>query len=1220
MTHLFDLYNSLAHAKDFDKICISIASPEKIRSWSYGEIKTSSTISYRTLQPKNEGLFCAKTFGPIKNYECLCGKYQLLDHQGIVCEKCGVEVTLAKVRRERMGHIELAAPIAHLWYFKSLPSRIGLLLDMSLRELERVIYFSAYAVIDPGSTALKRGQLLSERAYLDAIETYGHHFDAQMGSAAIYELLRTLDFATEEEKLQDDIGLSYSEALRKILIKRLKLVRAMRHSHTQPEWMILKVLPVLPPDLRPLLSVIPIEGGGRFLMSGLNDLYKRVINRNNRIKHLLELKVPEVIMRNELRMLQEAVDSLLDNGRQHRVVTGTNKHPLQSLSDMIRGKQGRFRQTLLGKRVDYSGRAVIVVEPNLQLHQCGLPKEMALEIFKPFLFHMMQKRKLALSIAHAKKQVKQKIPKMWEILEEVVKEHPVLLNHLPTLSRLCIQAFEPVLVEGQAIQLHPLVAKAFNARFDGDQMTVHIPLTIEAQLESEVLMKANHNIFSPIDGKLQIAPSQEMVLGLSFMTKRRAGAYGEGMVFSDINEVQRAYETGAIDLQAAIQLSVSSYPLSVNSHLKSKFQSPVQNTDHQKQRVQTTVGRALLSQCLPEGLPYDSINRFLTKKKLSQLIYTCFHRLGLKKTMTFAEQLMHFGFTYATRAGISLSLEDIIITEQKTTLINEAKTQIDGIQKQYFEGLITKNQYDNKIIKTWAKTKDKMTDAVLNTLSKHSTQQTSFSRESRVGSKIDAPQIVETENALFMMIKAGGKNAEPICHLTGMRGLMVKANGSVFETPIMANFREGFDMHQYFISLYTSRKKFVSATLKTAYAGYLTRRLVDVAQDVVITEHDCGTKEGITLTALFCEGKVIQSLRERLLGRVVAEDIFISFKPVIKRNTLLDEKNVAYLEQMAIEQVKVRSPMTCQSQQGICVMCYGRDLARLQWINIGEAIGVIAAQSIGESCIQLSMRTPSPEEIATAATHHSNSIGDITNPLITNGITSGLFRIAELFEARIPVNSAILAPCAGIVRFSEETKSKYCFTITDKKGQIYEFYTPKWQHIKVSDSQKVQLCDVIVEGLLNPHDILRLKGINELVKYLIHEMQKVYKLHQISINDKHLEVMFHQMLRTVTIKSPGNTAFSSKDIVTYKQLREENQRVTENFSGRPATWRPNLSGITKVSLSTESYISAASLMDTTRVLLSGALNNKCDELRGIKENFIVGRLVPVGTGYRFSGK
>jgi DNA-directed RNA polymerase subunit beta' len=1218
MTHLFDLYNSLVHAKDFDKICISIASPEKIRSWSYGEIKTSSTLNYRTLQPTNEGLFCAKTFGPINNYECLCGKYQLLNHQGIVCERCGVEVTLAKVRRERMGHIELAAPIAHLWYFKSLPSRIGLLLDMSLRKLERVIYFSDYVVIDPGLTALKRGQLLSESAYLEAIKTYGNHFDARMGSGAIYELLRALDFATEEEKLQDEIGLSYSEALRKILIKRLKLVRAMRHSHTQPEWMVLKVLPVLPPDLRPLLSVIPIEGGGRFLMSGLNDLYKRVINRNNRVKRLLELKVPEVIMRNELRMLQEAVDSLLDNGRQHRAVTGTNKHPLQSLSDMIRGKQGRFRQTLLGKRVDYSGRAVIVVEPNLQLHQCGLPKEMALELFKPFLFHMMQKRKLAVSIAHAKKQVKQRIPKMWDILEEVVKDHPVLLNHMPTLSRLGIQAFEPVLVEGKTIQLHPLVAKTCNAQFDGDHMTVHIPLTIEAQLESYVLMKANHNIFSPIDGKLQIAPSQEMILGLSFMTKQRAGAYGEGMVFSDINEVQRAYETGAIDLQAAIQLSVSSYPLSVNSHLKSPFQSPVQNTAHQKQRVQTTVGRALLSQCLPEGLPYDSINRFLTKKKLSQLIYTCFHRFGLKKTIPFAEQLMHFGFTYATRAGISLSLEDIIITEQKTNLINKAKTQIDGIQKQYFEGLITKNQYDNKIIKTWAKTKDKMTDAVLNTLSKRSTQQTSFSRESRVGSTIDAPQTVETENALFMMTKAGGQNVESLCHLTGMRGLMIKPNGSVFETPILANFREGFDMHQYFISLYTSRKQFVSAMLKTAYAGYLTRRLVDVAQDVVITEQDCSTKKGITLTALVREGQVIKSLRERLLGRVVAEDIFISFKPVIKRNTLLDEKNVAYLEQMAVEQVKVRSPMTCQSQQGICVMCYGRDLARLQWINIGEAIGVIAAQSIGESCIQLSMRTPSPEEIAKAATHF-NYIGDIANPPITNGITSGLFRIAELFEARIPVNSAILAPCAGIVRFREETKSKHCFTITDKEGQIYEFYTPKWQRIKISDSQTVQLCDVIVEGLLDPHDILRLKGVNELAKYMIHEMQEVYELHHISINDKHLEVMIHQMLRTVTIKSPGNTAFSSYDIVTYKQLIEENQKVAE-FSGRPATWIPNLSGITKVSLSTESYLSAASLMDTTRVLFSGALNNKCDELRGIKENFIVGRLVPVGTGYRFLGK
>ncbi|MCK5524922.1 MAG: DNA-directed RNA polymerase subunit beta' [Thiomargarita sp.] len=1206
MENLFELFSNLSHIKDFDRICISIASPEKIRSWSYGEIETSDTINYRSLKPENNGLFCAKTFGPIKDYECLCGKYKLLNHQGIVCDKCGVEATLAKVRRERMGHIELAAPIAHFWYFKSLPSRIGLLLDLSLRDLERIIYFDAYIVIEPGSTRLKRGELLSEKTYFEALETYGNEFDARMGAEAIDLLLRATDLMTLKNILYDQINLSHSETLKKRLRKRLILVQSLLHSHTKPEWMVLKVLPVLPPDLRPLVSF----DSGRFISSDLNDLYRRVINRNNRTKRLLKLKVPEVIIRNELRMLQESVDALLDNGRRHRSFTGINKLSLHSLSDMIKGKQGRFRQNLLGKRVDYSGRSVIVVEPRLKWHQCGLPKEMAVELFKPFLFHLMQKR-LAISIKTARKLVEERKPEIWKILEEVVREHPVLLNLMPTLSRLGIQAFEPILIEGKAIQLHPLVGKVFNALFDGEQMVVHIPLTIEAQLESRVLMMSKQNLLSPVNSTPLIMPSLEMILGLYVITSQRAKADGEGKIFADINEVERAYENGVVNLQASIQLLLKE--------------------NAEKKRVKTTVGRAILSQCLPKKLPFDLINRPLTKKTFSELIHICYLRHSLKETIIFADQLMHFGFTLATRLGISFNLDDMPIAKQKRNLINKAKTQVNQIQKKYLKGLITNSQRDYNILNIWAKTKDKITDATLKTLSKSHKSSSAITPKTLMNSTTPKKNMIE--NILSLMIKAGVQNVTEISHLAGMRGLMIKPNGSIIKTPITANFREGLDIHQYFMTTSGTRKELMDSTFKGASAGYLTRRLVDVAQDVIITEQDCGTNQGITLKALMKEGQTIISLSERLLGRIVADDIFIldKKKPITNKNTLLDEKEIArILLHNEIKQVKVRSPITCESQNGLCAMCYGYDLARLQLINIGEAIGVIAAQSIGESCKKLIARSPSAEEIVKKLFDKSTdfsqldaiinvdddaNMGNIVSKKISNtyNIIYGLPRIADLFEARIPKKSAILAPRSGTIHFGKETKIKYRIIITDKNGQQDEFVVQKGRNFKVFDGQQVQFCDVIVDGELNPHDILSLKGLNEFVNDFINEMQEIYILHGISINDKHFEIILRQMLQTVTIENPGDTLFLSENIVKRTILIQENQRVIKN-GGLMATCQPNLLGITKASLSTESYISAASFMDTTRVLLNSAVNNKCDELRGVKENVIIGRLIPAGTG------
>ncbi|MDM8561258.1 DNA-directed RNA polymerase subunit beta' [Candidatus Parabeggiatoa sp. HSG14] len=1385
MKELLNLLNAIGHIKDFDKICIGLASPEKIRSWSYGEVKTAETINYRTFKPEHEGLFCARIFGPLKDYECVCGKYKLFKHKGIVCEKCGVETIQSKVRRERMGHIELATPIVHTWYLKSLPSRIGLLLDISLRDLERILYFETYVVIAPNLTPLKRGQLLSETTYQEAVESYGHKFDARIGGEAIYELLRTLDLAAEISRLREQINTTHSETLLKKYKKRLMLVQTFFRSKNRPEWMVLKVLPILPPDLRPLVAL----EGVRFATSDLNGLYRQVINRNNRIKHLLELNAPEVVIRNEIRMLQEAVDALFDNGRRNRTFTGTNKLPLHSLSDMIKGKQGRFRQHLLGKRVDYSGRSVIVVNPSLKLHQCGLPKEMALELFKPSLFHLLQKCGLAVSINVARELVERKIPEIWPILEEVVREHPVLLNRAPTLYRLGIQAFEPVLIEGKAIQLHPLVCKAFNANFDGDHMAVHVPLSLEAQMEARVLMMSDQNVVSPANGDVLIVPSQEMVLGLYFMTCEREGVCGEDMIFTDINEVERAYENGVVDLHASIFV---------------RF----------KKRVKTTVGRALLSKILPKDLSFDWINQCLTNEILTELINFCYHHVSLKETRYFVNHLMYFGFTYATRSGITLGIEDMIILKQKSTFIDEAFVEINNIQKQYIDGLITDSQRYNKTIDIWTQTNDKMTDAILNQLSENHLQNPRLSYDNSKKSKNKLlkkknTKTVTHKNTLHIMMDAGVQNPMQICQIVGMRGLMTKQDGSIIETPIIANFREGLNMHQYFLSTHGTRKSLADMALRTANAGYLTRRLVDVAQDVIIVEQDCATTEGLTLTALVKEenrasgksesNQIIESFRSKILGRVVAQDIFIGRqkKPAIQAGTLLDEVWVKRLEDLKFDSIKVRSPMTCQSEHGVCAMCYGRDLGRGQLVNIGEAIGVIAAQSIGESGTQLTMRTHHAGEIAkrTAAinfietrfkgtvkfykikllkplgkksrkkstvnsqfivvsqegevgiidergiecehhkipygatflvndldkvkvgqliatwephiypiitefsgyirfvnilegitvnreidentgrntlvvkdprqrpTHakdlppmlkivdkHGNdlkltekgqpitynlppytiinvedgakvNIGNIIARLPINipktcDITNSLFRVVDLFEARIPKEPAILAFRPGLISFGKDTKTKHRCIITDKNGQQEELSIPKWRLIKVCAGQQVEIGTVIVEGEQNLHDILHLKGINELVKYFINEMKKIYNNHDIKINDKHFEVIIRQMLRTVTVLESGDTPFLRGEFVTRNRLLKENQRI-KTQSGKPATWIPNLLGITKASLATESFISAASFMDTTRVLLTSTIKGRCDELRGLKENVIIGRLTPAGTGLAY---
>jgi DNA-directed RNA polymerase subunit beta' len=1360
MKDLLKLFKQHSPVEHFDSIKIGLASPEMIRAWSYGEVKKPETINYRTFKPERDGLFCAKIFGPVKDYECLCGKYKRLKHRGVVCEKCGVEVTQSKVRRERMGHIELASPTAHIWFLKSLPSRIGLMLDMTLREIERVLYFEAFVVIDPGMTPMQRGQLLTDELYLEAIEEHGDEFDARMGAEAVFELLRTIELPAEMVKIRGEMGATSSETKLKRLSKRLKLVESFIESGNKPEWMVLTVLPVLPPDLRPL---VPLDGG-RFATSDLNDLYRRVINRNNRLRRLLELNAPDIIVRNEKRMLQEAVDALLDNGRRGRAITGTNKRPLKSLADMIKGKQGRFRQNLLGKRVDYSGRSVIVVGPTLRLHQCGLPKKMALELFKPFIFQKLQLRGEASTIKAAKRLVEREGPEVWDILEEVIREHPVLLNRAPTLHRLGIQAFEPVLIEGKAIQLHPLVCTAFNADFDGDQMAVHVPLSLEAQLEARALMMSSNNILSPANGDPIIVPSQDVVLGLYYMTRERVGAKGEAMAFADSQEVHRAYESRSVDLQAKVRVRIKETLLVAGGGMEERIR-----------HVQTTVGRALLFEILPKGLSFDLINQDMTKKSISATINACYRALGLKDTVVFADHLMYTGFHYATRSGVSFGIDDIVIPEQKTKIVSAADVEVKEIQDQYASGLVTNGERYNKVVDIWSRANDQVAKAMMEKLGSEEavdikgqkTKQKSF-------------------NSIFMMADSGARgSAAQIRQLAGMRGLMAKPDGSIIETPITANFREGLNVLQYFISTHGARKGLADTALKTANSGYLTRRLVDVAQDLVVTEVDCGTSNGIAMSPLVEGGDVVEALGERVLGRVPAQDIL---KPgteevLIEKNTLLDEQHVRRMEHDGVDQINVRSPITCETRYGVCSTCYGRDLARGRSIAIGEAVGVIAAQSIGEPGTQLTMRTfhigGAASRAAAASSvevrnrgvlrfHHiktvqhekghlvavsrSGEIGVVddfgrererykipygavisvkegdtvvggqvvatwdphTHPVVTEvagflkfqdfvdgltittqvdevtglsstvvldlkqrggkdlrptmklvnakgkevtfanteipavytlppgafvnltdgvkvsvgdviaripqessktrDITGGLPRVADLFEARKPKDPAILAETTGTVSFGKETKGKRRLIITSDDGEKYEELIPKWRQLNVFEGETVERGEVIADGEPNPHDILRLQGVEALANYLVREIQDVYRLQGVKINDKHIEVIIRQMLRKTEVAVAGETGLLRGEQLDRARALDVNDRAKHDGKTQ-ATLQPVLLGITKASLATESFISAASFQETTRVLTEAAVRGLKDDLRGLKENVIVGRLIPAGTGF-----
>ncbi|MBI2970603.1 MAG: DNA-directed RNA polymerase subunit beta' [Gammaproteobacteria bacterium] len=1364
MKDLLKLLKQQGEAEEFDSITIGLASPEKIRSWSFGEVKKPETINYRTFKPERDGLFCAKIFGPVKDYECLCGKYKRLKHRGVVCEKCGVEVTLSKVRRERMGHIELASPVAHIWYLKSLPSRMGLLLDMTLREIERVLYFEAYVVIEPGMTQLERGRLLTEENYLEAIEQYGDEFDAKMGAEAIYELLRTLELEEEIQKLRAEIPETTSETKLRKLSKRLKLLEAFFKSGNKPQWMVLQVLPVLPPELRPL---VPLDGG-RFATSDLNDLYRRVINRNNRLKRLLDLNAPDIIVRNEKRMLQEAVDALLDNGRRGRAITGTNKLPLKSLADMIKGKQGRFRQNLLGKRVDYSGRSVIVVGPTLKLHQCGLPKKMALELFKPFIFSKLERRGLATTIKAAKKLVEREGPEVWDVLEEVIREHPVLLNRAPTLHRLGIQAFEPILIEGKAIQLHPLVCTAFNADFDGDQMAVHVPLSVEAQLEARTLMMSTNNILSSANGEPIIVPTQDVVLGLYYMTRESASARGTGMKFADVDEVHRAYENGMVDLHARVTARIREV----------RFRDDGVR-EQVKTRVETTVGRALLSRLLPEGLPFSLVDQVMNKKAISRLINTCYRRLGLKATVVFADRMMYTGFHFSTRAGVSFGVEDMVVPDEKQAIISKSEEQVKQFELQYTSGLITDGERYNKVVDIWSHTNDQVAKAMMEKLGTDEVVEPG-------GNKVRQHSF----NSIFMMADSGARgSAAQIRQLAGMRGLMAKPDGSIIETPITANFREGLDVLQYFISTHGARKGLADTALKTANSGYLTRRLVDVAQDLVVTEHDCETHEGLTLSSLIEGGDVVEPLRERVLGRTLAVD---AVRPgteevIIPAGTVMNEHWVEVMDEHGIDEVIVRSPITCETRYGVCAACYGRDLGRGHPVNIGEAVGVVAAQSIGEPGTQLTMRTfhiggaasraaavssievkyggtirlhnvklleqeggtnviisrsgeialqddvgrereryklpygavlsakdgavvkagarvaswdphthPVITEVAgrvqfsdivegVTVNRHVDEITGLTNMVImdpkmrssaaremrpvvklvdgrgrelkipgtqipahyplppkavitvgdgdevkvgdviarlpqeslkTRDITGGLPRVADLFEARKPKDPAILAEISGTVSFGRDTKGKQRLIITGADGETHEELIPKWRHITVFEGEHVEKGEAIVDGPPAPHDILRLKGVHALAQYIVHEIQEVYRLQGVKINDKHIEVIVRQTLRKVEISDPGDTDFLKGEQVEKARILEENDRMVGD-GRKPAQWDPVLLGITKASLSTESFISAASFQETTRVLTEASVNGKRDELRGLKENVIVGRLIPAGTGLAY---
>jgi len=1361
---LLKILKQQGQSEDFDSIRIGLTSPNMIRSWSYGEVKKPETINYRTFKPERDGLFCAKIFGPTNDYECLCGKYKRLKHRGVVCEKCGVEVTLSKVRRERMGHIELASPVAHIWFLKSLPSRIGLLLDMTLRDIERVLYFESFVVIEPGMTTLERGQLMNDEQYLEAIEEHGDEFDARMGAEAVNELLKTLDLKAEVEQIREDMGATKSETKIKKYTKRLKLIESLDASGNRPEWMILTVLPVLPPELRPL---VPLDGG-RFATSDLNDLYRRVINRNNRLKRLLDLSAPDIIVRNEKRMLQEAVDALLDNGRRGRAITGTNKRPLKSLADMIKGKQGRFRQNLLGKRVDYSGRSVIVVGPTLKLHQCGLPKKMALELFKPFIFGKLQLRGLVTTIKAAKKLVERGSAEVWDILEDVIREHPVMLNRAPTLHRLGIQAFEPVLIEGKAIQLHPLVCTAFNADFDGDQMAVHIPLSLEAQLEARSLMMSTNNILSPANGEPIIVPSQDVVLGLYYMTRDRIGAKGEGNVYANTQEARRAYESGQADLQAKVRIRLN------DSHFD-------ENGELATERVifDTTIGRSILSEILPKGLPFKLINKSMGKREITGLVDICYRSAGLKATVIFADQLMYTGFRYATRAGVSIGIVDMAVPDEKVDILASAEAQVKEIENEYASGVVTNGERYNKVVDIWSHTNDQVAKAMMGKLGKEK----AIDRE---GNEVEQ----ESFNSIYIMADSGARgSAAQIRQLAGMRGLMAKPDGSIIETPITANFREGLNVLQYFISTHGARKGLADTALKTANSGYLTRRLVDVAQDLVVNTEDCGTENGLLMTPIIEGGDVVEPLRERILGRVVSTNICKpgSDEIICERGTLLDEAWVDRLENAGVDQVFVRSAITCDCRVGICAECYGRDLARGHRVNQGESVGVIAAQSIGEPGTQLTMRTfhiggaasrsvtANSIQVKSEGVVHLHNIktvehqsghlvavsrsGEITvvdsvgrekeryklpygatiqiadgspveagqlvatwdphtHPVITevagrlefidfvdggtvqsqvddqtglstlvvidpkqrpaagkdlrpmvklvdaNGkdmniagtdipahyflpaaaivgvtdganvgvgdvlaripqessktrdITGGLPRVADLFEARKPKDPAILAETTGTVSFGADTKGKQRLVITEKDGETNELLIPKWRHVNVFEGEHVERGEVISDGELNLHDILRLRGVTELAEYLVKEIQDVYRLQGVKINDKHIEVIIRQMLRKVEITAGGDSSFLRGEVIERSTLVVENQKLAEEGK-HSALYVPLLLGITKASLATESFISAASFQETTRVLTEAAVRGLSDSLNGLKENVIVGRLIPAGTGLTF---
>ncbi len=1350
MNELMNIFGQPTGPQAFDQIRISIASPERIRSWSYGEIKKPETINYRTFKPERDGLFCARIFGPIKDYECLCGKYKRMKYRGIICEKCGVEVTLSKVRRERMGHIELASPVAHIWFLKSLPSRIGLLLDMTLKDLERVLYFENYVVVEPGLTPLKRHQLLSEEDFIEAQDEHGEDsFNAMIGAEALKTMLVALDMEEERTTLRVELKETNSEAKRKKLVKRLKLVEAFMESGARPEWMILDVIPVIPPELRPL---VPLDGG-RFATSDLNDLYRRVINRNNRLKRLIELRAPDIIVRNEKRMLQEAVDALFDNGRRGRVITGANKRPLKSLSDMLKGKQGRFRQNLLGKRVDYSGRSVIVVGPELLLHQCGLPKKMALELFKPFIYSKLELYGMASTIKAAKRMVEKERPEVWDILEEVIREHPVLLNRAPTLHRLGIQAFEPVLIEGKAIQLHPLVCTAFNADFDGDQMAVHVPLSLEAQLEARVLMMSTNNILSPASGKPIIVPSQDIVLGLYYLSLEAEGEPGEGMVFADMGEIQHALDAGAVTL---------------HSKIKARYQTVDEEGEPFTELVDSTPGRMLMSEVFPRSpvVPFGLINRLLTKKEITEVIDVVYRHCGQKETVIFADRLMSLGFGYACKAGISFGKDDLQVPDAKHGLVEQAQQQVKEFEQQYLDGLITRGEKYNKVVDVWSTCTDRVADEMMKVISEGT------------GSHV---------NSVFMMAHSGARgSAAQIKQLAGMRGLMAKPSGEIIETPIISNFKEGLTVLEYFNSTHGARKGLADTALKTANSGYLTRRLVDVAQDAIVIERDCGTERHLTVKAVIEGGEVISHLGERILGRTAAEDVIdpLSGELIVPVGELIDEPRIEAIDRAGIDSVRIRSPLTCESRGGVCATCYGRDLARGTLVNVGEAIGVIAAQSIGEPGTQLTMRTfhiggaaqrgaeQSSVEASVEATvtiknrnvvinsegvpivmgrnlelvltddagreraHHRVPYGakllvddgaavergqklaewdPYTLPIITekegianyvdliegvsmrevmdettgisnrvvidwkqqpkgsdlkprvtlrddkgevvklanglearyfmsvdailsvdNGahvkagdviaripretsktrdITGGLPRVAELFEARKPKDYAIISECAGRVEFGRDYKTKRRILVVpeDGEGDPKEYLIPKGKHISVQEGDYVEVGDLLMDGNPVPHDILEVLGVEALAEYLINEIQSVYRLQGVKINDKHIEVICRQMLQKVEVTDTGDTTFLIGEQADREEFEIVNQRMSdEGFEA--AGGKPVLQGITKASLQTRSFISAASFQETTRVLTEAAVQGKADDLLGLKENVIVGRLIPAGTG------